>query len=203
MKKLAILFAMTVVGLGTALSQGTIDFHNPNSFPVTVKDAAGTVTTIGSATSPLGPASVRVGLFIGASGAPFSAMTMVGLATNSPAGTPLFVGTFNGGTSYSVPGHANGESVSFAFAAWSISTGALTYDAAATAPQGYISFTPVVGNGYTLRGGAVLPDPTWGTPTVAQPWLVNGLQLTAVPEPSTIALGLLGVAALLLRRRSK
>ena len=69
MKKLATLFAMTVVSLGTALAQGTIDFHNPNSFPVTVKDAAGTVTTIGAAGSPLGVSSVRVGLFIGAPGA--------------------------------------------------------------------------------------------------------------------------------------
>jgi len=205
MKKLATLFAMTVVSLGTALAQGTIDFHNPNSFPVTVKDAAGTVTTIGAAGSPLGPASVRVGLFIGAPGASFVAMTLVGLATNSPAGTPLFVGTFNGGTSYAVPGHANGESVSFAFAAWSISTGALTYTDALKAPTGYVSFNPVVGNPtvnpYVLKGGLTLPDATWGTPTAAQPWLVNGLQLQPVPEPSTIALGLLGAAALLLRRR--
>jgi len=201
MKKLATLFGMMAVGLGTALSQGTIDFHNPNSFPVTVRDAAGTVTTIGSAGSPLGPSSVRVGLFIGANGAPFSSMTMVGLATNSPASTPLFVGTFNGGTSFAVPGRNNGDQVSFAFAAWSISTGALTYQDALIATTGYVSFTPVVGNGYTLKGGATLPDPTWGTPTTAQPWLVNGLQLQAVPEPSTIALGLLGAAALLIRRR--
>lgn len=201
MKKLATLFGMMVVGLGTALSQGTIDFHNPNTFPVTVRDGAGNVTTIGSAGSPLGPSSVRVGLFIGANGAPFSSMTMVGLATNSPASTPLFVGTFNGGTSFAVPGRNNGDQVSFAFAAWSISTGALTYQDALIAPTGYVSFTPVVGNGYTLKGGATLPDPTWGTPTLAQPWLVNGLQLQAVPEPSTIALGLLGAAALLIRRR--
>jgi len=206
MKKLATLFAMSIVGLGTALAQGTIDFHNPNTFPVTVQDAAGNVTTIGTAASPLGPSSVRVGLFIGAVGAPFSAMSFVTMVTNSPAGTPLFVGTFNGGTSYQVPGHPTGESVSFAFAAWSISTGALTYDAAKIATQGYVSFNPVVGNStvtnpYVLKGGATLPDATWGNPTATQPWLVNGLQLQPVPEPSTIVLGLLGAGALLLRRR--
>ncbi len=205
MKKLATLFAMSIVGLGTALAQGTIDFHNPNTFPVTVRDAAGNVTTIGTAASPLGPASVRVGLFVGASGAGFSAMTMVGMVTNSPAGTPLFVGTFNGGTSFAVPGRLNGDQVSFAFAAWSISTGALTYtdalNPAINLGNGYVSPTPVIGNGYTLKGGATLPDPTWGTPTALQPWLVNGLELRPVPEPSTIVLGLLGAAALLLRRR--
>ena len=82
MKNLATLFAMTFVGLGTALAQGTIDFHNPggaSGFPVTVIDAAGNVTKIGdtAAGSPLGPASVRVGLFVGANGTPFSGMTMV------------------------------------------------------------------------------------------------------------------------------
>jgi len=201
MKKLATLFVMMVVGLGNALAQGTIDFHNPNTFPVTVIDSAGTVTTIGTAASPLGPSSVRVGLFIGANGAPFSAMTLVAVVTNSPSGGALFAGTFNGGTSFIVPGHLQNETVSFAFAAWSISTGALTYDAAKLAPTGYFSPTPVVGNGYTLQGGAVLPPPTWGTPTALQPWLVNGLRLQPVPEPSTIVLGLLGAGALLLRRR--
>jgi hypothetical protein len=202
MKKLATLFVMFVVSLGTALAQGTIDFHNPNTFPVTVRDPAGTVTTIGAAGSPLGPASVRVGLFVGANGSAFSAMTMVGMTTNSPASTPLFVGTFNGGTSFAVPGRNNGDQVSFAFAAWSISTGALTYQDALIASSGWVSLNPVIGNGYTLKGGATLPDATWGTPDATRPWLVNGLQLTQiVPEPSTIALGFLGGVALLLRRR--
>jgi len=205
MKKLAILFAMTVVSLGTALAQGTIDFHNPNTFPVTVKDAAGNVTTIGTVGSPLGVSSVRVGLFIGAPGAAFSAMQLVGLATNSPSSGALFAGTFNAGTTFPVPGHAVSEQVSFAFAAWSISTGALTYSDALLAQTGYVSINPVVGNPttipYALGGGAVTPKATWGTPNATSPWLVNGLQLSPVPEPSTIALGLLGAAALLLRRR--
>ena len=201
MKKLATLFAMTAVGLGTAVAQGTIDFHNPNNFPVTVRDAANNVTTMGSATSPLGPGTVRVGLFVGNNGATFSQMTMVGMTTNSSSSLALFVGTFNGGVPYSVTGRNQGDVVSFAFAAWSISTGALTYQAALGAPTGYVSHTPVVGNGYTLSGGAGTPPLTWGTPTTASPWLVNGLELQPVPEPSTIVLGLLGAGALLLRRR--
>jgi len=209
MKKLATLFAMMGVGLGTALAQGTIDFHNPggaSGFPVTVRDAAGTVFTIGNTAggSPLGPASVRVGLFIGANGTPFSGMTMVGMTTNSASSASLAIGTFFGGNPFPVPGFTAGTTVSFAFAAWSISTGALTYqdaiNPAINQGQGYVSSNPVVGNGYSL-GGAAPPAVTWGTPTAAQPWLVNGLQLTPVPEPSTIALGLLGAAALLFRRR--
>ena len=210
MKNLATLFAMTFVGLGTALAQGTIDFHNPggaSGFPVTVIDAAGNVTKIGdtAAGSPLGPASVRVGLFVGANGTPFSGMTMVGLTTNSASSASLAIGTFFGGNPYVVPGFATGTTISFAFAAWSITTGALTYPDALIAGQGYVSHTPVVGNGYTLAGGAGTPPLTWGDKTLAppagQPWMVSGLQLQPVPEPSTIVLGLLGAGALLLRRR--
>ena len=80
MKKLATLFAMVVVNLGTALAQGTIDFHNPNTFPLRVADAAGNVTTVGSAGSVLGPASVRVGLFIG-TGSTLGSLTMVSMTT--------------------------------------------------------------------------------------------------------------------------
>jgi len=196
MKKLATLFAMIVVGLGTALAQGTIDFRNSNTFPLQVKDAAGNVTTVGSSTGPLGPASVRVGLFIATT--PVTSilqMTMVGLTTNSPSTLPLFVGTFNGNSPFPVPGHPAAEVVSFAFAAWSITTGALTYQAALTAPTGYIG-TSAIGQNYAL-GGAAPPAITFGT----GPGQIQGFTLNPVPEPSTIALGLLGAAALFLRRR--
>src|SRR3989442_12966114 len=114
MKKLATLFAMMAVGLGHAWAQGQIDFHNPSSFPVTVKDPSGNVTTMGSASSPLGPATVRVGLFVGANGTPFSGMTMVGMTTNSASSNPLAVGTFFGGNPYIVPGFTTGTTISFA-----------------------------------------------------------------------------------------
>jgi len=195
MKKLATLFAMVVVNLGTALAQGTIDFHNPNTFPLRVADAGGTVTTVGAAGSPLGPASVRVGLFIG-TGSTLNSLTMVGMTTNSSSTLPLFVGTFNGGNPYAIAGHPQNEVVNFAFAAWSISSGALTYADAIASGIGYAG-NSTIGVGYTLAGGATTPALTFGN-GAAQ---VQGFQLNPVPEPSTIALGLLGAAALFLRRR--
>jgi hypothetical protein len=195
MKKLATLFAMVVVNLGTALAQGTIDFHNPNTFPLRVADAGGTVTTVGAAGSPLGPASVRVGLFIG-TGSTIGTLTMVGMTTNSSSTLPLFVGTFNGGNPYTIAGHPQNEVVNFAFAAWSISSGALTYADAIASGIGYAG-NSTIGVGYTLAGGATTPALTFGN-GAAQ---VQGFQLNPVPEPSTIALGLLGAAALFLRRR--
>ena len=194
MKKLATLFAM-VVGLGTALAQGTIDFHNPNTFPLKVADAAGNVTTVGAAGSPLGPGSIRVGLFIG-TGSTLGSLTMVGLATNSSSTLPLFVGTFNGGNPYSIANHPQNEVVNFAFAAWSIASGAFTYADAIASGIGYAG-NSTIGVGYTLAGGGTTPALTFGN-GAAQ---VQGFQLNPVPEPSTIALGLLGAAALFLRRR--
>ena len=201
MKKLATLFAMTVVGLGTAWAQGTIDFHNPNTFPLRVTDSAGNVTTVGSAGSPLGPASVRVGLFTGPNGTTtIGQMTMVGMVTNSASSVPLFVGTFNGGNPYTITPSTPNAQIAFAFAAWSISTGALTYDAALIASTGYATDTPSFGQNYTLGGFGSppsLPGATFGSGAGQ----INGLMLTPVPEPSTLALGLLGAAALLMRRR--
>ena len=82
---------------------------------------------------------------------------------------------------------------------WSISTGALTYDAALASGLGYTGASTIA-SGYPLGGAAALPPLTFGT----GPGQVQGFTLTpnvVVPEPSTIALGLLGAAALFFRRR--
>jgi hypothetical protein len=201
MKKLATLFAMTAVGLGSAWAQGTIDFHNPNTFPLRVQDSAGNTTTVGAAGSPLGPASVRVGLWVGPNGSTaIGQMSFVAMVTNSASTVPLFVGTFNGGNPYTITPSTPNAQVAFAFAAWSISTGALTYDAALIASSGYATTAPSFGQNYTLGGFGSppsLPGATFGSGAGQ----VNGLLLTPVPEPSTLALGLLGAAALLIRRR--
>jgi len=200
-KKLATLFATMALGLGTAWAQGTIDFHCPSGQPLKVTDGT-TTWTVNAAGSPLTGASVRVGLFVGPNGTTdINLMTMVGMVTNSASVNPLALGTFNGGNPFTLTGYAASSQVAFAFAAWSISTGALTYQAALSAAQGYAGVTSIVQN-YALAGGVATPPATFGsgagqvTSIILQP-------LTVVPEPSTIALGLLGAGALLLRRRNK
>ncbi len=203
MKGLAAVIPAIVAVSASVLAQGTIDFHNPNTVPLRYVDLRdGTDIIIGTPGGRYGPASMRVGLFIGPSGATsFSQMTMVGLTTNSASTLPIFIGTFNGGNPFTVAGHVQNEVVSFAFAAWSISTGALTYQEALVSTVGIVGHT-IISQGYTLSGGGTPPAPTFGNPTAAQPWLINDFTIVAIPEPGTIVFGLAGATALwMLRRR--
>jgi len=203
MKTLRALVAFLLAVSGNALAQGTIDFHNPNTVPLKFADLRdGTSGIVGAPGSVYGPASMRVGLFIGPPGATsFSQMTMVGLTTNSSSTLPLFVGTFNGGNPYTIAGHPHSEVVSFAFAAWSISTGALTYQQALNSAVG-IAGNTTISQFYTLSGGGTPPALTFGTPSAAAPWLINDFTIVAIPEPATLVLGLAGAIGLwLLPRR--
>jgi len=132
-----------------------------------------------------------------------SQMSMVGLTTNSASTLPIFLGTFNGGNPFTVVGHPQNEVVSFAFAAWSISSGAMTWQEAQTAVTGGGGVS-AIGQGYTLAGGATPPAATFGTPTAAQPWLIPGITIAYhVPEPTPLVLGFAGAAALWMFRRRK
>jgi len=193
--------AIVALSVG-AQAQGTIDFHNPNTFPLKVVDMRdGSVTTLGAPGSPLGPGSIRVGLFIG-TGTSFASLTMVGMTTNSSSTLPLFVGTFNGGNPYAIAGHPQFEIVNFAFAAWSISSGAMTYADAIASGTGSAG-NSTIGVGYTLAGSAIPPAATFGTPTTAQPWLIPGFTIQYIPEPATLVLGLAGATALMMLRRRR
>jgi hypothetical protein len=202
MKNLATLIAAILALPESAFAQGTIDFHNPNTVPLRYVDPSiGLDTIIGTPGSFWGPASMRVGLFVGANGATsISQMTMVGLTTNSTSTVPLFIGTFNGGHRFTLVAHPPGERVSFAFAAWSISTGALTYFAALQATTGIVGAT-AIGQGYPLGNGAD-PPPTFGKPTALQPWLLNSFTF-GVPEPAPIVLLLPGALIVWMFRRRR
>src|SRR5207244_3922523 len=60
MKRLATLVVAIIALSESARAQGTIDFHNPSTFPLRLNDGT-TTTIVGAPGSPLGPASVRVG----------------------------------------------------------------------------------------------------------------------------------------------
>jgi len=82
-----------------------------------------------------------------------------------------------------VPGVAAGGSATFVVRAWQTSAGSF---AAAISKGESAPFTINVG------GGTIAPPPLTG---------LTGFTVTAVPEPTVIALGVLGAAAFMLRRR--
>jgi MYXO-CTERM domain-containing protein len=116
------------------------------------------------------------------------------MTTNSSA-APL-AGWFNGGNPYFLPSpYAAGDSITFQVRAWSLS-GGLSYEEAfavgASTGKSGLGFT-------TLGGGLVLPGALFGT-SAGQ---VGTFSIAPVPEPSSIAIGLLGLGAIALFRRRK
>lgn len=114
----------------------------------------------------------------------FAQLVVNGTALDQTAMKTGAAAGYFGGGSVTIASVAPGATASVQVRAWK---GAATYDAAAT--KGISEAFNV-----TL-GGA-------GSPPSLPANLVGLKSFTLVPEPSTIALGLIGAAALLLRRRS-
>jgi hypothetical protein len=184
MKKLLVTLAAVIVTVSSAFAQGTVIFDNrPGSgdAPITLEDLA---TGAGSITGMKAELALVSG-----SGA---------TATYTPVGTTTFRGTsgalakFITSVETAVAGVPAGGTATLVVQAYNGSS----YDASLGAGlyRGRSAQFTVQGLGGTPpTGGPALPSPD-----------LSGLQsffVTTVPEPATIALGVLGAAALLLRRR--
>lgn len=186
MKKLLIALAAVLVSVGT-YAQGTVHFNTfiPGAVdaPVELGQPAGT--------GP-GPA-YSAGLFvIGANGSltliPESVTTF---RTVPPGGNPLAAKYVVTVDEVVVPGVAIGGNANLRLRAWQASAG--SYDAAPALLRGESGNILVAG----LGGGPTPPANLVNAQGVG----VTGFTIPVIPEPSTIALGALGAAALLLRRR--
>jgi len=146
-----------------------------------------------------GTAQFRIGLYTAPQGTVDpNAFTLRLTATNSALGPAA--GLFSGGGAAVVPGAPIGITVAFQIRAWQIAGGA-TYELA-TAPGVY--------RGVSAIGQVTPGDPSGGAPGVlfgTSAGQVLGIVMTpnvsVVPEPSSIALGLLGLGAIALFRRRK
>jgi len=184
----------------SALAQGTIDFMNRNipganggaSYNVPIW--ANGSSTVGAGTLPGG---VTVGLFEAGGTVPLVTSLM---RTDTPGNAAFFATA----TQTATTSQGAGTTPQLFVRAWTTSSGG--FAAARTTPGaqwGEWSFTSQPLGGTPAGGGLPVPTPGmtgWG------PGTVNGgfaLELTPVPEPATVALGVLGVGALLLARRRK
>jgi hypothetical protein len=180
MKKLLVTLAAVLVSASTS-GQGTINFNNlvsaatpPINAPVFRADG---VTQVG-----LAPGGASAQLYVSVGGGAFTPVpTVLQFRTAGAA-----AGYVNNPTAVQVPGVAGGTAVQVQMRAWETGTGA-TWEAAT-----------IKGQSATLNltlGGA-------GSPPSVPADLVGLTSFSMIPEPSTMALGLLGAAALLYRRRS-
>lgn len=177
MRKLAITLCLTASVI-TALGQGSINFNNR----VTAAGINAPVTFAGA--NVAGPDYLGQ-LFVDNAGS-FEA---VGAPTEFRTGAAA--GYINGG-SVAVPFVAPGGDATLVLRAWAAASGA-DWDTAAANSAGIIGES----NAITITTGGAGSPPSLPADLAG----LNAFALTQVPEPSTVALGLLGLAALALRRR--
>jgi len=196
MKKLLLTLALVAVS-ALSYGQGTIQFQNGNFTRATLVTSAGTNNlAIGAA--------VVFGLFAGADAASMSELPVGELGTPSTTVAGLFVAI--NGISYAVPNFPAASRPFLQVRAWSsqftdwrqakaaFDAGVVgtMYGETAIRQLGTLGLGPNTGPGATLWQGA----------TQTSLNLLNPIQIRlAVPEPSTIALGVIGLGTLLLFRR--
>lgn len=208
MKKIALILTVASVGAISAMAQGNFVFQNSSAFPVKV--ATGTdanslanATVIGTANTTLTGPQVTIELFATTTGtggleanSSVTAPFYIASVTMSGSSAASFQGTFHGGNPYVLPTVAGGtfdgtHQIEYAFYGVSL--------------DGKYAGWSAIGTGYSPSTGTTLPGATFGTGAGQ----IGGWTLTPtgsgppVPEPTTLALGGLGAAALLFLRRRK
>jgi len=201
MKKLLLLAVLGLTAV-SAMAQGRISFRNTASttFNIFTNNAIG--DSLGVMQTQL-VAQYRFGLYASpTTGALEGSLTLIGITTN--ASNPNFLGKIFGPDPYALtaPGYVAGSPLTFQIKGWSIA-GGLTYDEAVQASL----LDPLnIALGISAVG-TTTPTASPGTPGAlfgTAPGLLNsGFIIKPIPEPSSIALGLLGLGAIAMFRRKK
>jgi len=195
MKKLIVLLAL--IGLPAGLfAQGTLVFQNATSPDTTFQtnDMASPTPHIGRID---GAGQFLIGLYTAPAGTTDESAFILRITATNRTGN--FRGTFVNSPTTGITGVPVGLQIAFQVRAWSFQNGG--------AADTYESAPGTAYKGKTGIGFATGGDPAGGTPgtlfgssagQIGVPTI-----LTAVPEPSSIALGLLGLGAIALFRRRK
>jgi hypothetical protein len=186
MKKIVATLAVSLIAATGLMAQGTVEFDNL---------IAGNVVTSPKIFAPGGITGLNDGYraeLLG--GADAGSLTVLGSALpffSTASGGAGFLNTASGALR-TVAGVAAGQVATFQVRAWRLSDGA-TYAAAAAAPGGHYGTSTVFTQ--SLGGSPA------GAPPITPPKLTNLQSFTLVPEPSVIALAVLGAGALFFRRK--
>jgi len=186
MKKL-LTTAVCSLAAAAAFGQGTFNFSsNVGSTPGVSPD--NTIFLPNGTTPADSPYQAEVAVGVGTT---LSALTLY------PASITPVTGGYIFGSAFNVTGAAAGSTVAFDILVWNPANGS-TF-AAASAVNGAIFGSSGVIQGY-VTGGSGSP------PAVAPNPAFNSFKLgsgTVTPEPTTLALGAMGLGAMLLARRRK
>jgi hypothetical protein len=178
MKKLLVTLAAVLVSV-SSFAQGTVIFNNrtqAGDAPISRPDGTGA------------GAGISAQLYLQTAPGVFTALTPATTFRTASAAAAFFVNEIN---PFTVQGVLPGQSATFQVRAWDTTAGSYENAVAQNALRGASASFTIAQLGGTPAGGAPIPTPS-----------LNGLTaFTLVPEPSTIALGVLGAAALLYRRR--
>lgn len=195
MKKLLLLAAF-LASSASLFAQGQVAFANTAStaFRMWTNNPSGTASNLTS-----GANAYRFGLYAAqGAGQPAGSLQLVGLATNI-----ALPGYFSGGNPFAMPApFASGDIITFQIKGWTLA-GGLDYASAVTAQN---SNPTGIGLGQSGLGQTVLtanPAPPASLFGTAPGQISNGFGIVPAPEPSSIALGLLGLGAIALFRRRK
>ena len=182
MKMLLIALATVLVSI-QSFAQGSVIFNNRTQAgdrPITIPGGAGFGTLPG--------ATAQLVLVTGTAGSE----VFTPLTPTTPFRTGNAAAFFTEIRPFVVQGVQAGESARFVVRVWS---GASSYEAA------QVSSGAWHGSSAIFTVDALGGTPPGGGLPVATPTLDNLQTFTGIPEPSGISLGLLGVAALLFRRK--
>jgi hypothetical protein len=182
MKKLYTLIAVALAAAGSVMAQGTVFLNNYDSGKGIFNGNATTAAPVGTQVEVLGGLN---------SGALAPIATALGVSKYTITAGDLNANGANSGSFFDygfggIPTVAPGATATLLVRAW---MGAATYDTALT--KGSVTWTQATG---TAPPAPNLPAPT----ILAMP---STLVMQTIPEPSAIVLGIVGAAALLLRRR--
>lgn len=194
----------------SSMAQGVINANNNGvGVPIKIQDTTGKIdggvaVNIGTPATAAGfvgagPGQVAMSLFAAPVGTSLQALegsTAIWTGFNSASLSGSFQGTVGPGSGFTLPtqaGYNGSAALEFIFFG-SVTVGGQTYSGYST--EGTVQ--PITAT--QVASGTPAPH-IWGTADSAGG--ITGMTLTVVPEPSTIALGGLGAAALLLFRRRK
>jgi len=190
MKKIAILAVAMLTGIG-AFAQGTLQFQNGATTAIFTN-----TTSLGGVRGKAAPGALDYALLWGTTAAEANAAANVSATVGNSASS---FGVIAGSANFAINGTNPGDTDFFKMIAWSASfgTGYAGYQAAALGGG-------LIGSSATL---AFVLGPSSGPGTVifssSDLTKFQGFDVVPAPEPTTLALGGIGAAALLLFRRKK